>query len=60
MAAAGVSNTGPLALITGVAPKAYLGSYKVFGSPGVNDGATDAAILKAVDDAVADGMDVIS
>ena len=60
MAAAGVSNTGPLAMISGVAPKAYLGSYKVFGSPGVNDGATDAAILKAIDDAVADGMDVIS
>src|SRR5262249_27233066 len=60
MAAAGVANTGPLAPITGVAPKAYLGSYKVFGSPGVNDGATDAALLKAVDDAVSDGMDVIS
>src|SRR5262249_2164825 len=60
MAAAGVTNTGPLATITGVAPKAWLGSYKVFGSPGVNDGATDAAILKAIDDAVADGMDVIN
>ena len=60
MAAAGVSNTAPLATISGVAPKAYLGSYKVFGSPGVNDGATDDAILKAIDDAVSDGMDVIS
>ncbi len=60
MAAAGVFNTGPLASITGVAPKAYLGSYKVFGSPGVNDSAQTDVILKAIDDAVADGMDVIN
>ena len=60
MAAAGTQNTGPLATISGVAPRAWLGSYKVFGSPGVNDGTTDAAILKAIDDAVADGMDVIN
>src|SRR6185295_12480813 len=37
MAAAGVLNAGPLAAISGVAPKAYLGSYKVFGTPGYND-----------------------
>jgi subtilisin family serine protease len=60
MTAAGVRNDGPLATITGVAPKAYIGNYKVFGSPGINDGATDDAILKAMDDAVADGMDVIN
>jgi subtilisin family serine protease len=60
MAAAGVTNTGPLATIAGVAPRAWIGSYKVFGSPGVNDSANDATILKAIDDAVADGMDVIS
>jgi hypothetical protein len=60
MAAAGGLNAGPLATISGVAPKAWLGSYKVFGSPGVNDGASEAAILKAIDDAVADGMDVIN
>jgi subtilisin family serine protease len=59
-AAAGVANTGPLAAISGVAPKAWLGSYKVFGSPGVNDGASEAAILSAIEDAVNDGMDVIS
>ena len=34
MIAAGVQNAGPLATITGVAPKAFLGNYKVFGSPG--------------------------
>lgn len=60
MAAAGVSLQAPLATISGVAPKAYLGSYKVFGTPGYNDTATDAAVLKALDDAVADGMDVVN
>jgi subtilisin family serine protease len=60
MAAAGVQNSGPLAIITGVAPRAYLGSYKVFGSPEVNDKASEDAILKAIDDAVSDGMDVIN
>jgi minor extracellular serine protease Vpr len=60
MAAAGVLNSGPLATIRGVAPKAYIGNYKVFGSPGVTDFAPEDAILKAFDDAVADGMDVIN
>jgi minor extracellular serine protease Vpr len=60
MCAAGVTNTGPLATITGVAPKAWIGNYKIFGTPGINDGGTDDAVLKAVDDAVADGMDVLS
>jgi len=60
MTAAGVQNTGPLATITGVAPLAYLGNYKVFGSPGVNDETNSCAIDSAVDDAVNDGMDVIN
>ena len=60
MAAAGVANTAPLAAISGVAPKAWLGSYKVFGSPAVNDTASESAILSAIEDAVNDGMDVIS
>jgi minor extracellular serine protease Vpr len=60
MAAAGVTNTGPLATITGVAPLAYLGSYKVFGSPGANDETNSCAIDTAVNDAVNDGMDVIN
>ena len=60
MTAAGVMNAGPLATIRGVAPKAYLGSYKVFGSPGFNDNAAESAVLTAIDDAVADGMDVIN
>ena len=60
MCAAGVQNAGPLATISGVAPQAWVGSYKVFGSPGVNDYATEDAILTAINDAVGDGMDVIS
>jgi minor extracellular serine protease Vpr len=60
MTAAGVSNTGSLATISGVAPQAYLGIYKVFGTPGVNDNTTDDAILAAIEDAVNDGMSIIN
>lgn len=60
MVAAGVRNDGPLATIEGVAPRAWVGNYKVFGTPGYNDNATDSAILKAMDDAVADGMDILN
>jgi len=57
MAAAGAPNTGPFGTIVGVAPKAWLGAYKALGASG---GGSSAAILKAIDDAVADGMDVIN
>jgi len=58
MAAAGVRNRGPLAEIVGVAPKAWLGNYKVFsGSSGTTQ---SDVVLKAIDDAVADGMDIIN
>ena len=60
MITAGVRTAGPLATVSGVAPDAWLGSYKVFGSPGSNDGTTDDVVLKAIDDAVADGMDIIN
>lgn len=48
--------------LNGAAPGAYLGSYKVFGTPGTQSDTADneAAILKAIDDAVNDGMDVIN
>jgi len=60
-AAAGVPNTGPAGLtFNGVAPKAFLGNYKVFGSPDVNDGAADDAIILAIEDALNDGMDIAS
>ena len=60
MIATGGRTAGPLGTIEGFAPKAYLGVYKVFGTPGHNDSSSDAAIIKAVDDAVADGMDIIN
>jgi uncharacterized protein (TIGR03437 family) len=46
--------------IGGVAPKAYLGNYRIYGSPEVNDTTTDDIIIMALDDAVSDGMDVVS
>ena len=60
MIAAGVQNTGPLATIQGVAPKAFLGNYKIFGSPGVNDYTYAAVLVAALTDAVNDGMDVVT
>lgn len=59
MAAAGATNSGPSDTITGVAPKAYLGNYKVFGSPGVNDVSSAYAVNKALQDAFQDGMDIV-
>lgn len=54
MAAAGWLNSGPLTTIAGSAPKAWLGIYRLD-----SDLSTDA-ILKAFDDAVNDGMDVVN
>jgi minor extracellular serine protease Vpr len=59
--AAAVSNTGPAGLtISGMAPKAYLGNYKIFGSPTVNSSATDDVIIMALEDALNDHMDIAS
>ena len=57
MEAAGVANSGPLGIIAGVAPKAWLGSYKVYedDTPFGED-----TVLQAIEDAVNDGMDVIN
>ena len=57
MEAAGVTNTGPLGTITGVAPKAWLGSYKVYQN---EDPFGEDTVLQALEDAVNDGMDVIN
>jgi hypothetical protein len=57
MIAAGIQHEAPEGVISGVAPRAYLGTYKVIGDDGAG---TSAGILKAIDDAVADGMDVIN
>jgi minor extracellular serine protease Vpr len=58
--AAGEQVNAPNATIAGMAPGAYLGSYKIFGTPGINDGASTSAILAAINDAIADGMNVIN
>ncbi|MGD0869223.1 MAG: S8 family serine peptidase [Bryobacteraceae bacterium] len=58
--AAGVGSTVGTTAISGVAPKAFLGNYKIYGSPEVNGGASDAGIIEALDDAVTDGMDVVN
>ncbi len=58
--AAGVPVPTPYVPIQGMAPKAYLGNYKVFGKPGVNENAKTGAIVAAVEDAVKDQMDVVN
>jgi hypothetical protein len=57
MAAGGAFHTSPIAQIAGVSPKAYLGIYKVGGADGTS---TSSAFLAAMDDALADGMDVVN
>lgn len=57
--AAAVS-TSAAVTFNGVAPKAYLGNYKIYGSPQVNDFVTDDVIVTALEDAYNDGMDIIS
>jgi len=57
--AAGNTNTGAVTF-TGMAPKAWLGSYKIYGSPAVNDSTDDQVMIEALSDAVADGMDVVN
>jgi minor extracellular serine protease Vpr len=49
--------------LTGVAPRAWLGNYRIFNVPVPFSGccvAEDPEIVKAMDSAVADGMDVIN
>lgn len=59
--AAGMPVLSPAGLmLTGMAPKAYLGNYKVFGSPEVNDSVTDDPIIMALEDALNDHMDIAS
>ena len=57
--AAGMATSYNGVTITGVAPKAFLGNYKVFGSDDVNPNGS-GNILQALEDAVTDGMDVIN
>jgi len=60
VASVAAANTATGAVqIMGMAPKAFLGNYKIFGSPFVNDVFPGSVVLKALDDATKDGMDVI-
>lgn len=60
MLAAGQRAQSPTGELVGVAPAAYVGNYKIFGSPGINEFTTDCAIIAALDDAVRDGMNIIN
>jgi len=53
-------STLPSSRSRGWRPAPFLGNYKVFGAPGINETTTTAGILAALDDAVADGMDIIN
>ena len=58
MVAAGQEHDSPIGRISGVAPRAYVGNYKVFGSTGLNDKTFSSVVVKALEDALADGMDI--
>ena len=60
MIAAGKQVATPIGLTGGIAPKARIGVYKVFGSPGLNFQTADHAVIMAIDDAVEDGMDILN
>jgi len=61
VATAAAGNTAIAAVtINGMAPKAWLGNYKIAGSPSVNDSAYDDAFIQALEDAVSDGMDIVT
>jgi subtilisin family serine protease len=57
-AAVGKRIDGPYGPISGVAPAAYLGVYRISATGGLTS--SDAAIMAAIEDAVKDGMDVIN
>jgi len=58
MIAAGQQHDSPAGRISGVAPGAFLGNYKVFGTRGVNDTTFANVVIKALEEAVSDGMDI--
>ena len=58
--AAAVQNSAGTVPFSGMAPKAYLGSYKIYGSSGVSYNPPESVIIKALDDAVSDGMNIVN
>jgi len=60
-AAAGSQTSAATVAFSGVAPKAYLGNYKIYGSDGVSYGfTTESVVIQALSDAVSDGMDIVN
>lgn len=59
MVALGATHDSPVGKLSGAAPSAWLGVYRAFGGR-LGNRASSAAILKAIDDAVGDGMDIIN
>ncbi len=55
IAAGNLNTASPLGAISGVAPRAYLGNYRVFGASGST---SDATIVSALEEALVDGFDV--
>ena len=60
MIAAGSEVSTPVGSMSGIAPKARIGIYKVFGTPGLNFHTADHAVIMAIEDAVEDGMDILN
>lgn len=59
MVAAGGHVQSRFGKLSGAAPGAWLGAYRVFGGVTGDEGSS-AALLQALDDAVSDGMDVVN
>ena len=57
IAAGNAGTLSPLGLISGVAPRAFLGNYRVIDRTGTG---TESGIANAIEAAVADGFDVLS
>ena len=55
-AAGNLNTASPLGLVSGVAPKAYLGNYKVF----TDDYTTLEQMISALEACVEDGMDIVN
>ncbi|MDP8246210.1 MAG: S8 family serine peptidase [Candidatus Hinthialibacter antarcticus] len=56
ISAANLDVKSPLGFLSGVAPRAYLGNYKIF----TTDGASSEQIIAAIEAAVSDGADVLN
>lgn len=56
IAAANRNSRSPLGIVSGVAPKAQLGSYKIFTS----DTSDDNQVIQAIESAMEDGADVLN